>query len=469
MKIARILWLVLVGSVAVLAASPNHPCASCHPAQVSGYARTGMANSLFRPKVQPSGRFTHALSGSTFSIQATANGMRQRIERNGFEGEFPVEYVIGSGNHAFGYLVRAGDYLFQSPVSWYSEKKRWDMAPGYEGDRNPDFTRPVTPECLLCHSGKPLPCRKHSIDMNVRRSRRRQSRAIDVTARLRHTCKLRRPGIFSIRRSFRRGRGSVCEQCHLGGEARIPNPGRRISEFHVGQQLEDVFAVYVFDNPPEAGLKVVSHAEQLALSACARQSGDRMWCGTCHDPHQRPENTAVYYRAKCLGCHGADLVNTHPGPSEDCVGCHMQRQTARDGGHTAFTDHRIRRQPNPGGRSATSPRKLVAWHEPAPKVANRNLGLANITVGERDQSAAHMDAGFRLLSAVYEVAPKDPPVLTALGLVLLRKGRPIEAARMYEQALSLQPNYAPYHVNVATAWNEAGDSGKAISHLRKRI
>ena len=148
---------VLLGYAAANAAPAPHLCSACHPKEVSGYARTGMARSLFRPEGQPSGRFTHALSGSTFSIQSTSGGMRQRMERNGFEGEFPVEYVIGSGNHGFGYLIRMGSSLFQSPVSYYSKKKMWDVAPGYEGDRNPDFTRPVTLECLLCHSGKPLP------------------------------------------------------------------------------------------------------------------------------------------------------------------------------------------------------------------------------------------------------------------------------------------------------------------------
>ena len=45
----------------------------------------------------------------------------------------------------------------------------------------------------------------------------------------------------------------------------------------------------------------------------------------------------------------------------------------------------------------------------------------------------------------------------------------MEAARLYEEALNLQPAYAPYHINVATAWNQAGDSTKAISHLEKAI
>ncbi len=467
----KILFIVpvLVAGASALAAPAADLCSSCHPKEVSGYSRTGMARSLFRPEGQLSGRFTHALSGSAFSIQSTAAGMRQRLERDGVVGEFPVDYVIGSGNHAFGFLVGIGSYLFQSPVAYYSKKKLWDLAPGYEGDRNPDFTRPVTMECLLCHSGKPLP-----LEETLNGFKRPAFESESISCERCHgpvEAHLLTPSSRNILNPAKlpsRIRDSVCEQCHLGGEARIPNPGRRIGEFTPGQRLEEVFSVYVFQNPL-GGLKVVSHAEQLALSLCAQRSGDKMWCGACHNPHDKPESIAPYYRAKCLNCHGANLLKTHAAPADDCVGCHMQRQTAKDGGHTAFTNHQIVRRPGSSHQSADGGRALKAWREPDPRLAKRNLGLANITVGERDQSASYLDAGYRLLTDAYEASPKDPAVLTALGMVLLRKGRPVETARLYEEALRLQPAYAPYHINVATAWNQAGDSAKAIFHLERAI
>ena len=75
------------------------------------------------------------------------------------------------------------------------------------------------------------------------------------------------------------------------------------------------------------------------------QSGGKLWCGTCHDPHVKPTNVTAFYRERCLSCHGAKLLKIHPQPAQDCVGCHMQRQTAKDGGHTAFTNHDIRKKP----------------------------------------------------------------------------------------------------------------------------
>jgi len=29
-------------------------------------------------------------------------------------------------------MVRLGQYLFQSPVSYYTQTNRWDLTPGYE-------------------------------------------------------------------------------------------------------------------------------------------------------------------------------------------------------------------------------------------------------------------------------------------------------------------------------------------------
>ncbi len=437
-------------------------CVSCHPAQVSGYAKTAMATSLGRPVNQPSGSFTHELSGSRFVLRPAL----QQLERHGVTVEHAVDYVIGSGNHAFGYLVRVGDYLFQSPVSYYSRRKLWDMAPGYENDRTPDFTRPVTAECLLCHSGRPRP-----VAETVNRYQNPPFTEEGISCDRCHgpaEAHARGPSstnIINPRKLSARARDSICEQCHLGGEARIENPGRHFGDFRPGQELEEVFTVYVNASPV---FKVVSHAEQLARSTCAVRSGTKMWCGSCHDPHEKPAQPRQYYRTRCLACHGEALVRTHPGPSEDCVTCHMLRRPAQDGGHTAFTDHRILRRPQM--TEATAPAaKLVAWREPAGPLAKRNLALAYVAAAERRQSAAYMYEGMRLLEEARQAFPEDPAVATALGLALLGSGRSSEAIRLFEQALRLRPGYVPYYVNLGAACKEAGQSERAAQQLERAI
>ena len=148
-------FLVLV--VLIPVALPGHPCESCHPKQVNGYAQTAMAHSMEAAGPQPEGGFEHSFSGTRFSIRNTTSGVLQTLERPGELQALRVDYVIGSGRHAFGYLAQIGNHLFQSPISYYTNRKQWDVAPGYEQSAKPDFSRPVTPECLACHSDKPLP------------------------------------------------------------------------------------------------------------------------------------------------------------------------------------------------------------------------------------------------------------------------------------------------------------------------
>ncbi|MEO8663551.1 MAG: tetratricopeptide repeat protein, partial [Bryobacteraceae bacterium] len=371
------------------------------------------------------------------------------------------------GANAFSYVVRVGDYLFQSPISYYSKKKVWDVAPGYESDDNPDFTRPITVECLLCHSGRPLP-----VEGTLNRYQDPPFAAEGISCERCHGPveeHLKRPSAATIinpKRLAPRARDSICEQCHLTGEARIPNPGRHISDFQPGQELEDVFSVFVYQSPVEGAIKVVSHAEQLALSRCALASAGRLSCGTCHNPH---EASPPSYRAKCLECHAGRLAPAHQAASRDCISCHMQRQPTRDGGHTAFTDHRISRVPMTRKTSTDAGLKLVPWQPPPASLATRNLGLANIVAGDREHNALLMDTGFRLLSGNDDLWKDDHAVLTALGLVILRKGRPADAARFYDRAIALAPAYAEYHINFATALRAAGDTHKAIEQLEKAI
>ncbi len=131
-------------------------CQLCHPKEVEGYSHYSMAHSLRRAAREPEGSFQNAF-GTKFTVYSNRTGTWQRMEHAGDTSEYRVDYVIGSGKHASGYLVRIGTHLFQSPIGYYTARHAYDMAPGYEQLADADFTRPITEECLLCHSGKPLP------------------------------------------------------------------------------------------------------------------------------------------------------------------------------------------------------------------------------------------------------------------------------------------------------------------------
>ncbi|HLW79472.1 MAG TPA: multiheme c-type cytochrome, partial [Terriglobia bacterium] len=206
-------------------AQAAHPCAACHPAEVAGYAATQMAHSLGRPASEPAGKFTHAPSKTQFWIVSRDSKMVQGLERNGVKGEYDVAYAVGSGAHAFAYLIELGGRLFESPLGYFPGRG-WDMSPGFEDAKAPDFYRPVTPDCLFCHSGRarPAPGAYNTY----------QDPAFDTQAITCERCHgpveahLRNPVPGSIVNPAslpNRARDSVCEQCHLVGEERIPNPG----------------------------------------------------------------------------------------------------------------------------------------------------------------------------------------------------------------------------------------------------
>jgi tetratricopeptide (TPR) repeat protein len=147
----------------------------------------------------------------------------------------------------------------------------------------------------------------------------------------------------------------------------------------------------------------------------------------------------------------------------------MPSREAYDGGHTAFTDHQILAKPRPAGSVEKPVARLAPWRQPNPALVERNLGLAHISVGERDQSAEHLNEGFRRLSTLPARFSADPAVLTSLGAVLQRKGVPREAARYFRRASELEPLDARHRLNLAVALRDAGEPASAILSIEAAI
>lgn len=452
-------------------------CKSCHPTEVEHYLLTGMGRSISRPSQTVSANFRHEHSGSSFAVSGSESGMVQTVRRGGLGAEYPVEYVIGSGNAAFGFLIRVEDYLYQSPISYYTHRDRWDMAPGFELHPAPDFDRPVLHECLWCHAGRPRPV---AFTQNRYRAPFLEPQSISCDRchgpPERHLAAPSRETIVNPVRLSPSRRDSVCEQCHLGGEERVLNPGRTFGEFRPGMELEDVFSVYVGQGDREAPgrFKVVGHVEQLALSQCYQASGTRMWCGTCHDPHSPVEDTVSHYRARCLSCHGETLDSHHAAQSEGCIDCHMVRRPSFDSGHSAFTDHRIERFPQTGADAGGTATRIRAWREAdSPILAQRNLGLAYARLGQRRKRPDFMDEGASLLAQLAQAGVLDPEGLEALGTILLSKQAPPEAglgelARdLLNRAWQESPSVPARLRTLAAAEWQSGRTERAVELLRR--
>jgi hypothetical protein len=419
---------------------------------------------------EPEGTFQDAASGTRFSIRSEPGGMFQRRERGGEAFDYPVSYVIGSGNHASGYLVAAGGYLFQSPVCYYTNRKEYGFAPGYERLPDPDFTRPVAEECVLCHSGRALHAagtvNRYSSPIFTEEAISCERCHGQTEEHLRHPV----PGsIVNPAKLPAAARDSVCEQCHLAGVTRIPNPGKDFADFRAGMRLEDVFAVYVRGTSAAGGrpFKVISHAEQLAQSECARNSQGKLWCGSCHNPHPASPATSKTYAAVCQSCHAGQLTASHP-PGDDCVSCHMPRRQAEDGGHTVFTDHRISRRPGQP-ESEAQPYDIIAWRDPDPQFRARNLALAYVNSGIAARSPAQIVRGYRMLTEVQRSAPGDIGVLRGIGRALLLGKQPRDALRAFQRVLEVTPDDAGAEEDTGVAYLESGDADSAASHLKRSL
>lgn len=445
-------------------------CQFCHPAEVEGFARSAMAHALRRPGLEPDGVVT--ANGSKITTHSNNAGFWQTWENAGEKTDYRVDYVIGSGEHASGFLVNIGDHLFQSPVAYYKRRASYDLAPGFENQPDPDFTRPVSEECVLCHSGTALHVRG---TLNQYRPPVFPEEGITCERchgpTEKHLRDPRAGTIINPDKLDRMARDSVCEQCHLFGVARVANPGKEISDFVPGRPLEETFTIYRNVMPPgsPAGdFKVISHVEQLALSSCARNSGGRLWCGTCHNPHEKLATSIEYYRSRCLSCHTTQFPASHPAKDSDCLPCHMPRRDAKDGGHTVFTDHRIQRLPAaPQELPANS--SIAAWREPAPALQKRNLGIAYIDVGMQRHSAPFVIRGYRMLTDVQEQFANDSVIFKWIGEALMLGKQTADAKMAFQRALQLDPNSALTEASAASPYMQEGNDTEAIAHLEKAV
>lgn len=460
---------IVAGAVSVSEPAQENACTDCHKDEVNGFARSKMAQSMRLPNREPDGIVRTA--EATIRVYSNQDGTWQALESHGRTETYRVEYVIGSGTHAAGYIVSLANHLFQSPIAYYRRRTSYGLAPGYETERDPDFTRPVKPGCLFCHAGSFTP-----VPGTINQYAAQPFSHLAISCDRCHgpvADHLANPSSSNIVNPVSldaASRDSVCEQCHLKGVARVPNPGKQFTGFVVGQPLEQTFTTYRYSmragkQPP---FKVISHSEQLALSRCKRSSGSGMWCGSCHDPHNEPISIVPYYRSKCLNCHArTHFAKSHPPKASNCIGCHMPKKEANDGGHTVFTDHRIQRTPDQG--PVDEPLGIVPWRDPPPALAKRNLGIAQIEAGSETKSWPQIVSGYRTLTDVQHQFPDDCEMYQSIGNALFIGQQFSEAEIAFEIAQRCDPKSSSTEASLGSAYAVSGKKGPAEFHLERAL
>jgi Flp pilus assembly protein TadD len=444
-------------------------------AQSSG--RVGAAGA---PERFERAEFRHPRSGVRYRVVRTPDGIDFEFERTLAGAAEPVrgrrrlDFYIGSGAVGRSYAFAADRFLFQAPVSYYSTAARWDISPGFGERDRIHLGRPIEPECLACHATgvradagtqnryEAAPFEEGGI--GCERCHGSGARHVEAMAR-------GGPGPGEIVHPARldpERRDSVCAQCHLTGEARVARRGRSLTSFRPGDRLRDHVVAFVRPAEEGGGLRVTGHFEKLWASACKQRSGDRLWCGTCHDPHAVPAaaERAAYFRRKCLLCHEDTScragARARAGNGDNCAACHMPRTPVVDVAHAAYTDHSIPRRARaaaaarPGARAA----RLIAFWEGS--ADGRDLALACAEVAAVESNEALYARAFELLARLEPELQGDPAALEQLGFLYDRRGDNTKAVFYYERALVEDPARVVSSVNLGGALARGGDLRRAI-------
>jgi hypothetical protein len=492
----------------------SRACAACHAELYQSFMRTPMAQSSGRTgTAEPKEQFDQPEfrdSNNAFAYKARENAnsyyfdFRQLRAGSPVTGTRKLDYYVGSGAAARSYLLDVDGFLYEAPVAFYRNSASWKAAPGFADNDFPYFTRPILPGCLQCHaSGARLIAGTQnkygtppfSEGVACERCHGPGSEHIASGKPMVNPAKLAAAE-----------RDSICEQCHLSGEIRVAKPGKDGKDLQPGERLPSYLSVFVRSGAPSE-LKVTSHVENLAQSACKRASGDKLWCGTCHNPHfvPAPNEKAAYFRSKCLTCHETSACG---GPQaakrangDDCLACHMPRNPTTDVEHVVFTDHSIRRRPSTRRTPPPSDAELVSFW--AGESNPRDLALGYAMLALRDKKAADIERAFRILQEVVASGSADAEALTylaqfyrdrkddahalplyqeawkrdntqysvaaALGAYQMQRGNVAEAIRYWKEALAISPAMVLVRLNLAGALIRTGRADEAKAILQKAL
>lgn len=453
-------------------------CAKCHQAIYDSYEATPMAHASgdAADGLLPC-EFTHAESGVRYRLSVKDGQAWLSYDRpdppvgRSLKGEQELEYFIGSGHRGRTYLFQKQGFWFESPVNWYGKQRVWDMNPKSLGAREMPFTLKIDSGCLHCHTSAVQPAlpgagNHFAAQPFLFGGISCESCHGNPSAHLASGGEM--PVLNPAKLPPSR-RDSICLQCHLEGETTVNRPGRSLAEFMPGDELSDYVTHFVHSLEPGANRRATSQWEALLQSECKRQSGDRLTCITCHDPHgaPAPAQRVTYYRDKCLACHGeAPFASTHYPHTPDCASCHMPREKTNDVAHEQLTDHRIQRP------HVLSPRQVIA--EPVDliaiggaRVSDRDLGLAYFQFARSGDQKAGQKALLLLKRAEASPgSPADADLHTALGFLEHVSGDTQDAVIEYRAALRANPSSSVAAGDLAILEARAGDTKDAVALLR---
>lgn len=347
-------------------------CKGCHPEIYNSFIQTGMGQSFgYATKEKSAADFDkHALVYDKkndyyykpFWQNDSLYFMEYRLEGKDTVHKLirHIDYVIGSGQHTNSHIYKINGYLYQAPITFYTQKRKWDLAPGFE-DGNARFSRMIETECITCHDGFPeqvagsqnkylniktgIDCERCHGPGSLHVAEKQNGHLIDTSKSPDYT-------IINPRRLSTDLQNNICQRCHLQGVA-VLNDGKTFYDFRPGMKLTEMETVFMPQyEGAEDKMIMASHVERMKKSECYVSSG-KMSCITCHNPHVSVKFTPEsQFINACQSCHGgakqihcSEKENIRLAKNDNCITCHMPKNGSIDIPHVAVTDHYIRKRP----------------------------------------------------------------------------------------------------------------------------
>lgn len=363
-----------------------HACMLCHQGIYNSFIHTGMGESFDRASKEKSAAkfsphvfvydkykdfYYHPFwkKDSLYVLEFRLQG-----KDTVYKHEQQINYIIGSGQHTNSHMYRINGYIYQIPITFYTQEGKWDLAPGFSDGFNSRFSREVGLECMTCHNSYPqfvmgsnnkydsvpngISCERCHGAGQLHVQAIQLGHTVDTTKTIDYT--IVNPAKLSLDRQI-----DVCQRCHLQGNA-VLKPGKSFYDFRPGMKLSDIEDVFM---PKYEGMDdeyiMASHIARLKMSQCYLQSLENgenskslkpykagLTCVTCHNPHVdvRSVNDNSF-NTICQNCHGGtkpaipgctEKPSVRKKVNDNCVSCHMPKGNTIDIPHVITTDHFIR-------------------------------------------------------------------------------------------------------------------------------
>jgi hypothetical protein len=270
-----------------------------------------------------------------------------------------VSYIVGSGQHTNSHIINTNGYLHQAPITFYTQKGRWDLAPGFEKGLSSRFDRKIEMECITCHNGYPefvagslnkykqiqlgIDCERCHGPGSLHVAAKQKGDIIDTAKAIDYT-------IVNPKKLSTEKQNNLCQRCHLQGIA-VLNDGKQFTDFMPSDDLQSTMNVFMpLYSGSDKHMIMASHVERMKMSTCYINSG-KMSCITCHNPHVSVKYTPQqHFISVCKDCHNQqndckELPRVRAAQQDNCITCHMPKNGSIDIPHVAVTDHFIRRRP----------------------------------------------------------------------------------------------------------------------------